>query len=179
MPAFVDITGERYGRLIANRCVGRKWGKALWSCVCDCGSVTEVASNSLRSGVTQSCGCLSDEARRINGLKTDGRPPIHGLSKIPEYFVWKTMRQRACGKGPKKDRKHYAGITCCDRWSRFENFIADMGRRPPGMSIDRIDNSKGYEPKNCRWATATEQRLNQRPRTSRRMSIQSTENQPC
>ena len=82
----------------------------------------------------------------------------HGLSGTPTYRSWQMMRRRASGFNP----RWYSGVTVCDRWQSFENFLADMGVRPAGKTIDRIDNSKGYEPGNCRWATASEQQSNKR-----------------
>lgn len=92
----------------------------------------------------------------------------HGMHDSPEYQVWVNMIQRCTN--PKNNRyKHYGGrgITVCERWRKFENFYTDMGKRPNGLSIDRINNNGSYEPKNCRWATSSEQQLNKRPRTNK------------
>lgn len=96
------------------------------------------------------------------GLKTNAQ--THGLRYHPLYTCWKTMKQR-CINTNRKDYHLYGGrgIAVCDRWfSSFENFLEDIGERPEGRSLDRIDNDGNYEPANCRWATAKEQRANQK-----------------
>jgi len=170
MPKFLDITGQRFGRLIAKSFDGRDAHRhALWVCECDCGKACTTTLQQLRKGDTRSCGCLWNEVRRRNGALFDGSSNItHGLSKCPEYFIWKTMRQRAKGRGPAKDREVYRGVTCCPEWEDFAQFYADMGPRPsPQHSIDRINPWGNYEPANCRWATATEQARNTRKATER------------
>lgn len=156
---LIDITGHRYSRLIVIRMAGRKKGRPLWRCLCDCGNEITALSNSLRQGNTKSCGCWHSETSSKNGKSNR----THGESKSREYRTWVSMRER-CNNPRNKDFASYGGrgITVCLRWISFENFLLDMGRCPPGHSIDRKDNNDGYNPKNCHWATSSEQNKNRR-----------------
>jgi hypothetical protein len=156
-----ELTGQRFGRLTALRDVGKnKDGRFIWECMCDCGSITRVLSNSLKDGHTQSCGCLNKEIVSI--IKTK-----HGHSNALEYEIYKSIIQR-CTNERNKQYSDYGGrgITICERWmNSVENFIADMGPRPSTKhSVERKDNSKGYSPENCKWATTVEQSRNRRIR---------------
>jgi hypothetical protein len=126
---------------------GSRYGHALWSCRCDCGTVVEVTSPHLRYRQMQSCGCL----------RREGSHRTHEGSRSPEYRAWTGMKFR-CGNPRSPDWVHYGGrnIRVCGRWLRsFQNFLDDMGRKPsPRHSLDRINTNGNYEPKNCRWATA-------------------------
>lgn len=149
--------GAVFGRL----CVVSKDTGKFWNCVCACGKEARVVLHKLTTGHTRSCGCLLVERRGQDSI-THGAA-IGGRTK--EYSIWTKMRDRCKPGTGKKSRENYAGrgITVCERWQSFENFLADMGPCPsPKHSIDRIDNEGNYEPGNCRWATMTEQGRNKR-----------------
>jgi hypothetical protein len=134
---------------------GARNDKAL-RCVCACGVERDVLLHNLANGTSTSCGCDKDR-------KTAERSRTHGHSRTPIYRAWKGMLER-CEKPSHKSYAYYGGrgITVCKRWHSFENFLADMGARPDGMSLERRDNNKGYTPSNCYWATRAAQMANTR-----------------
>jgi hypothetical protein len=169
MPVKYLITpGQRFGRLVViEQTAIQKRGSFMWRCRCDCGTERLVNRSSLGNGNTTSCGCIRRE-------KNVDRCTRHGHSKrgalTATWNSWRGMIERCASH----DHIAYAryggrGISVCDRWKDFANFIADMGPRPKGLSLDRFPNNDGnYEPGNCRWATQSEQRKNQRPRSRKR-----------
>ena len=153
MPRFVDRTGKRYGRLTVRKKHGHNHlKKVMWLCDCDCGGETLVPSGSLSSGNTRSCGCLLRDTITKHG----------GFGKR-SYNTWRAVVRR-CNNPEDKDYPRYGGkgITVCDRWLDYTAFAADMGEPPEGHTLDRIDNSGGYNPENCRWATFAQQIRNSR-----------------
>lgn len=157
---YNDLTGQRFGRLVATNDAGRsRSGKVLWRVRCDCGSGKIVVGGDLRSGRTTSCGCYSSEV-------VSQRNETHGMTKTPEYTAWVSMIVRC--KYPSAtgfERYGGRGITVCEEWARsFEAFYAYVGPRPsPRHSLDRYPNVNGnYEPGNVRWASTIEQARNKR-----------------
>lgn len=127
----------------------------FWHCECSCGNATDVETGSLLNGLTRSCGCLSREM-------VSARFKTHGLTKTRIHDIWRNMLSR-CGnkKSPHYKRYGAKGITVCEKWNDFTAFLSDVGNPPTEKhSIDRIDNARGYEPGNVRWATASEQQRN-------------------
>lgn len=157
MSAFVDITGRSFGRLVVIGHAGKRGKNIVWRCRCSCGVECIVLGEHLKTGHTASCGCLGREAL-VAAIRT------HGHSRTPTYEIWSGMRKRCENRNASRFRYYGArGITVCERWRAYENFLADMGLRPSEChSLDRIDNSGNYEPGNCRWATVIEQRNNTR-----------------
>lgn len=163
MSRKIDLKGKKFGRLTVLEDVGRDKSKqVIWLCQCSCSddSTCEVRSSHLRSGHTQSCNCLQKE-RTIEAHKTHGH--CTKFNPSPTYTAWHGVIQRCTNPNSKAYRYYGAkGITVCDRWLRFENFLEDMGSKPEGMTLDRINTYLGYYPENCRWATWEQQRHNRR-----------------
>lgn len=140
------LTGLKFGRLL----VTAEKGKHTF-CECDCGDEVTVLRSNIMAGYTQSCGCLRNE--RISAANS-----THGMSRTQMYNIWRAMKGR-CYNPQKASYRWYGakGIKVCDRWHDYENFFADMIHTyRPGLSIDRIDSSKDYEPSNCQWLTLSD-----------------------
>lgn len=153
--AFIDRTGQQYGKLTVISFIGKPLGKskALWECSCTCGNTTYVTSSNLTTGHTTSCGCVRREFAKNKRLYPE--------EYSDEYRIWRGIKQRT--KNPKgKNSKWYSGVTMCPEWSTsFIAFLSDMGKRPSSLhSIERLNVKEGYSAKNCVWATPKEQANN-------------------
>ena len=158
MGSFIDISGQKFGRWTVLQRTEKNAGSA-WNTICECGSLGSVDGYALRAGKSISCGCYTLEVLRDRA--------IHGRHGIPEYEIWKGMKQR-CSNPKHIVYSYYGGrgIRVCEEWeSDFEKFYEDVGPRPsPKHTIDRYPNNNGnYEPGNVRWATRSQQNKNRRP----------------
>lgn len=159
MAQAIDLTGQRFGRLVV---IDRAWDKpgVWWNCTCDCGKTKPIRSSQLRYGHTQSCGCLRDEMRE------EHNKPTHGETNTRLYSIWRGMKKR-CYQPTSAGYKNYGGrgITVCDEWiASYESFRdwSLANGYADGLTLDRIDLNGNYEPSNCRYASYLEQENNKR-----------------
>ncbi len=159
-PRFIDLTGKKFSRWTVVKYDGKRGPAHYWKCKCRCGNVKSVYGGNLVNGKSQSCDCLRIEAT-IKAKTTHGCAPKRGVTK--EYSIWAGMISRCENPKVKKfDIYGGRGIKVCKRWrNSFPNFLADMGKRPKGLTIDRFPDKDGdYRPGNCRWANWFQQARN-------------------
>jgi hypothetical protein len=155
-----DLTNAVFGRLTVLYKATPTDKNIRWQCRCVCGNEVSVHRGSLTRGLTKSCGCLNREV-------ASARETTHGFTRCKtyrtEYGIWAAMKRRCTNPNTAAWHDYGGrGITVCRRWDKFENFLADMGRRPSGLTLDRRDNNQNYTPNNCHWATRQEQARNTR-----------------
>jgi len=161
-----DLSGLRFGILSVIRFFRFKnysqKRHALWRCACDCGNFSTVQGTSLKSGATKSCGCLRVKISKSRAFRHGHAGDGKSRHQSPTYRTWRAMIQRCSSSSSPRSKKYYfaRGVRVCNGWKSFKKFLSDMGERPNGKSIDRIDGRKGYFPSNCRWASLIEQARN-------------------
>jgi len=153
MPKRLELIDKKFGRLTVLGFAYVKNSRSYLKCKCDCGSEKNIAEHDLKNGNTKSCGCL----------KKEGNRKTHGMRYTRAYKSWSGMKSRCLNKNS-TNYKYWGGrgITFCEKWIKFENFYADMGKCPKGKSIERKNNNENYYPKNCYWANIKEQNNNKR-----------------
>lgn len=158
---MVCTIGSKYGRWTVTgsaspAIMGSGKKRSRVTCTCSCGKVKIIHASNLTSGNSTSCGCYRNE-RISQTCKT------HGMTNTPTFKTWQSMLQR-CGNPNYKKYSDYGGrgITVCERWLKFENFLEDMGLKPPGLTLERAKNEEGYSAANCIWATPKQQGNNRR-----------------
>jgi hypothetical protein len=160
---LIDLSGRRFHKLTVIRRGPKVSKRTLWECRCDCGQISIVNGGNLTNGHTMSCGCHRSSIL-LRGYNPDIHHDKHGhaAAKTREYRIWRCIKGRCHNPNNVSYYKYgLNGITVCDRWREsFQAFLDDMGPCPPKASIDRINSKLGYEPRNCRWATPTEQAWN-------------------
>jgi hypothetical protein len=156
MPNALKLEGKRFGGFVIVERQGSRNGRSLWLVQCDCGA--RKLMNFLPRDNVRSCGCRihTGPTRLTHGHS-------HHSRRSPTYQSWMSMVQR-CTNPARGNFKNYGGrgIVICERWRTFENFLADMGERPLGTTLDRVDVNGNYEPSNCRWVNAAAQSRNKR-----------------
>lgn len=155
MPKIIDLTNQVFGRWTVVNLINDDSKDKKWNCICSCGSSGIISGGSLRSGRSKSCGCLMVELQTVPGRVINGK-------SSPTYNSWSNMIGR-CTRPSQPDYESYGGrgISVCDEWKEsFTKFREDMGDRPEGKTIDRIEVNGNYEPGNCQWSTNIEQQNN-------------------
>lgn len=171
MPKVLSLPdiGDTFGKLTVESLRARRHnGRTVIWCRCFCGKTKRVKPSDLKRGFVTSCGCAKTEVL----IKRNKAMATHGMSRSPEHRAWRGMRER-CQNPQNKYYHRYGGrgIKVCKRWSRFENFYADMGSRPSRrFTLERLNNNGPYSPKNCVWATRKQQNNNKR--SSRRLRFE-------
>src|ERR1035437_4124275 len=163
MPKFLDLTGKGFNYLSVLSYAGKNAAKEnMWRCKCVCGAIVILRTKVLPRGLTKSCGCMKSEIISKTHIKHGHTSHNDILNRT--YQSWISMKQR-CDNPKRNQFKDYGGrgIKICDRWlASYENFLADMGERPEGLTLERNNVNGNYEPLNCRWATRKDQSNNKR-----------------